>query len=273
MYINCISCDTSDLTNQHHVTVHQLYSKCWSYNWPCQCLPPSRKHPSDSEEQTHSAWTGASWPCRKTSSPENENNRTNQTWSYKWWQPTRIKNKQEKKHWKKIHPPLKKKNTRNQIITQQNKLTTNQFSSSINVQTDRVNMLTVFFVWYHDQGRHADHYWHFGGTNQPTNQPINQSTSQSINQPTSQSTSQSINQSINQPTSQSINQPSNQPTSQPTNQLPDTLTVCMRVDSALATNTKTSASRQNLSIHRSKSGDTSTPGLKHPVARCRHSSA
>ena len=41
------------------------------------------------------------------------------------------------------------------------------------------------------------------------------------------------------------------------------LTVCMSVDSALATKTKTSASKQNLSIHRSRSGDTSTPGLKH----------
>ena len=39
------------------------------------------------------------------------------------------------------------------------------------------------------------------------------------------------------------------------------LTVCMSVDSALTTRTKTSASRQNLSIQPSKSGDISTPGL------------
>ena len=39
------------------------------------------------------------------------------------------------------------------------------------------------------------------------------------------------------------------------------LTVCMSVDSALATSTKTSASRQNLSIQLSMSGDTSMPGL------------
>ena len=41
------------------------------------------------------------------------------------------------------------------------------------------------------------------------------------------------------------------------------LTVCVSVDVALATRTKTSASKQNLSIHWSKSGDTPTPGLKH----------
>uniref|UniRef100_A0A6B0UB35 Uncharacterized protein n=1 Tax=Ixodes ricinus TaxID=34613 RepID=A0A6B0UB35_IXORI len=37
--------------------------------------------------------------------------------------------------------------------------------------------------------------------------------------------------------------------------------VTISVDSALATNTKTSASRQCLSIHRSRFGDTSMPGL------------
>ena len=41
------------------------------------------------------------------------------------------------------------------------------------------------------------------------------------------------------------------------------LTVCIRVDSALETRTNTSASTQNLSIHRSKLGVTSIPGLKH----------
>lgn len=50
---------------------------------------------------------------------------------------------------------------------------------------------------------------------------------------------------------------------QPSRQSIHKLTVCMSVDSALATKTKTSASKQNLSIHRSRSGDTSTPGLKH----------
>jgi len=40
------------------------------------------------------------------------------------------------------------------------------------------------------------------------------------------------------------------------------LTVCMSVDSALDTSTNTSASRQNLSIQRSKLGVTSIPGLK-----------
>ena len=40
------------------------------------------------------------------------------------------------------------------------------------------------------------------------------------------------------------------------------LTVTMRVDSALATRTNTSASRQCLSIQRSRSGLTSIPGLK-----------
>ena len=39
------------------------------------------------------------------------------------------------------------------------------------------------------------------------------------------------------------------------------LTVCMRVDSELATSTKTSASRQNLSIQLSSSVVTSMPGL------------
>ena len=39
----------------------------------------------------------------------------------------------------------------------------------------------------------------------------------------------------------------------------------MSVDSALATSTKTSASRQNLSIQLSMSGDTSMPGLQHIV--------
>lgn len=39
------------------------------------------------------------------------------------------------------------------------------------------------------------------------------------------------------------------------------LTVTISVDSALATNTKTSASRQCLSIQRSRFGDTSMPGL------------
>lgn len=38
-------------------------------------------------------------------------------------------------------------------------------------------------------------------------------------------------------------------------------TVCIRVDSAFATKTNTSASRQNLSIHVSRSGETSIPGL------------
>lgn len=38
-------------------------------------------------------------------------------------------------------------------------------------------------------------------------------------------------------------------------------TVCIRVDSALATNTNTSASKQCLSIQSSKSGVTSIPGL------------
>lgn len=39
-------------------------------------------------------------------------------------------------------------------------------------------------------------------------------------------------------------------------------TVCIRVDSAFATSTKTSASRQCSSIHSSRSGETSIPGLQ-----------
>jgi len=49
---------------------------------------------------------------------------------------------------------------------------------------------------------------------------------------------------------------------QPTKCILFKLTVTMRVDSALATRTNTSASRQCLSIHRSRSGLTSIPGLK-----------
>ena len=40
------------------------------------------------------------------------------------------------------------------------------------------------------------------------------------------------------------------------------LTVCINVDSALATKTKTSASKQNWSIHVSRSGLMSMPGLR-----------
>ena len=40
-------------------------------------------------------------------------------------------------------------------------------------------------------------------------------------------------------------------------------TVCMSVDSELQTSTKTSASRQNRSIHESRSGETSIPGLQY----------
>ena len=40
------------------------------------------------------------------------------------------------------------------------------------------------------------------------------------------------------------------------------LTVCVSVDSAFPTSTKTSASKQCLSIQVSKSGDTSIPGLE-----------
>ena len=42
----------------------------------------------------------------------------------------------------------------------------------------------------------------------------------------------------------------------------DRLTVCIKVDSAFATRTNTSASRQCLSIQLSRSGETSMPGLK-----------
>lgn len=43
------------------------------------------------------------------------------------------------------------------------------------------------------------------------------------------------------------------------------LTVCIRVDSAFATRTKTSASKQCSSIQLSKSGDTSIPGLVNEI--------
>ena len=45
-------------------------------------------------------------------------------------------------------------------------------------------------------------------------------------------------------------------------------TVTMRVDSALATRTNTSASKQCLSIHKSRSGLTSIPGLKENIQVC-----
>ena len=43
------------------------------------------------------------------------------------------------------------------------------------------------------------------------------------------------------------------------------LTVCINVDSALATSTNTSASKQCLSIQLSKSGETSIPGLQWKI--------